>query len=428
MLEVVGASLVGLLINILGQGPVKLEAIPLVSWQEAAIFRASVEPDAKLEAIVEQYLEGLSALGMASKAQSIWIQSDWTELANYQGTVPVSAASLTKIATTLAALDKWGVNHRFETSVYATGSVKDGVLQGDLAIQGSGDPLFVWEEAIAVGNRLHQLGIRQVTGNLVVVGNFSINYKSNPAVAGQLLKQGLDARLWPPAALQSHAALPPGTPRPQVAIAGTVLVQPTLPEAARLLLRHQSLPLAEIIKQMNIYSNNEIAQMLADSVGGAETVAQLAAKKANVPPAEIQLVNGSGLGVDNRISPRAVCAMLRVLERELASQSLKVADLFPLAGRDRLGTMKRRSIPAGITVKTGTLNQVSALAGVIPTQERGPVWFAIINHGNKIEQFRAEQDRLLQRLSQHWQLMPVTATIPGKAYLGDPRRNLQVGS
>jgi len=36
-----------------------------------------------------------------------------------------------------------------------------------------------------------------------------------------------------------------------------------------LLLRHQSLPLAQIIKEMNIYSNNEMAEMLAQSWGSA---------------------------------------------------------------------------------------------------------------------------------------------------------------
>ncbi len=46
-----------------------------------------------------------------------------------------------------------------------------------------------------------------------------------------------------------------------------------------------------------------------------------------------------------------------------------------------------RSIALGTTIKTGTLNTVSALAGVIPARDRGQVWFAIINHGNDISQF-----------------------------------------
>lgn len=183
--------------------------------------------------------------------------------------------------------------------------------------------------------------------------------------------------------------------------------------------------LAQILKQMNIYSNNEMAEMLALAFGGAPMVSQIAAESASVPREEIQLINGSGLGVDNRISPRAVCAMLMTIQRKLQSQSLSIADLFPVAGRDRLGTMYGRSLPLGTAIKTGTLNQVSALAGVIPTRDRGLVWFAIINQGGNIYEFRTQQDQLLQHLSQQWGIAAVAATTASdpSGYLGDPSRN-----
>ena len=66
-----------------------------------------------------------------------------------------------------------------------------------------------------------------------------------------------------------------------------------------------------------------------------------------------------------------------------------------MAGRDRLGTMLDRELPVGTAVKTGTLNQVSALAGMIPTTD-GPIWFSIINGSGDILEFRAAQDWLLQ--------------------------------
>jgi len=96
-----------------------------------------------------------------------------------------------------------------------------------------------------------------------------MNYKFNPSVAGQLLKQGLDAQMWPSTVAAQYLTLPPGTPRPRVVISGSVQVA-TLPVPKQiLLLRHQSLPLAQIIKEMNIYSNNEMAEMLAQSWGSA---------------------------------------------------------------------------------------------------------------------------------------------------------------
>ena len=300
----------------------------------------------------------------------------------------------------------------------------EGVLQGDLLVQGGQDPLFVWEEAMVLGNRLNQMGIRQVTGDLIVSGDFYMNFKTDPQQAGQLLKQALDSRRWTAAAVAQYKQLPPGTPKPQVEIAGSVQVQsqPLLSQAAVFslaretqntettktaagpitLLRHRSLPLAVILKQMNVYSNNAMAEMLADAIGGPLAVAQEAAAAAAVPPAEIQLINGSGLGVENRVSPRAAVAMLGAIQRSLQSEQLTVADLFPVAGRDRKGTLYARGIPIGSAVKTGTLRDVSALAGVMPTRDRGLVWFAIINRGSAVPNLRKQQDQLLQHCLQQW--------------------------
>ena len=44
-------------------------------------------------------------------------------------------------------------------------------------------------------------------------------------------------------------------------------------------------------------------------------------------------------------------------------------------------------MPTATVMKTGTLNDVSALAGVMPTRDRGLVWFAIINRGTNVSGF-----------------------------------------
>jgi D-alanyl-D-alanine carboxypeptidase/D-alanyl-D-alanine-endopeptidase (penicillin-binding protein 4) len=170
--------------------------------------------------------------------------------------------------------------------------------------------------------------------------------------------------------------------------------------------------------------------MLAKSVGGAQVTSQLAAKMAGVPVAEIHMVNGSGLGVENRISPRAACAMLMAVENFLQPYQLSVADIFPVSGRDQRGTMLARNIPLGSAVKTGTLNSVSALAGVMPTRDRGRVWFVIINRGGPVGVFRAQQDQLLGQLSKQWGTLPTLTAISTQApaLLGDPKRNERVSS
>jgi serine-type D-Ala-D-Ala carboxypeptidase/endopeptidase (penicillin-binding protein 4) len=120
----------------------------------------AVNPDVAYDAIMQQYINSLGSQGYNGSNQGIWLQTDTTYLAGHQGTTPLPAASLTKVATTLAALQTWGPQHKFITIIGTTGTVQNGVLQGDLIVQGSADPFFVWENAILLGNKLNQLGIR----------------------------------------------------------------------------------------------------------------------------------------------------------------------------------------------------------------------------------------------------------------------------
>ncbi len=148
-----------------------------------------------------------------------------------------------------------------------------------------------------------------------------------------------------------------GTPKPQVVISGTVKVEAQPNPQQTLLLRHRSLPLKQLIKEMNVYSNNDMAEMLADSVGGAAVVQSTAANLARVPQVEIQLINGSGLGPENRISPRAVCAMFMAIQSEASAHQLNLSDLFPMSGFDHRGTVHARHIPLATVIKTGTLQR-----------------------------------------------------------------------
>ena len=395
-----------------------------IAWEEAKIFDLPTQPDPVVDEIVQDYLRDLAAKGYDPEQQGIWMQSEWAYLVEKQAHVPRSAASLTKVATTLAALNQWGLDHRFSTRIYTTGTLADGTLQGDVIVTGGDDPLFVWEEAIALGNALNELGIQTITGNLIITGPMAMNFKREPQLVGSLLTQAWDAKRWSGIITKQYEALPPGTPRPQITVQGSIQAVAQPPDNAQLLLTHQSLTVGQLLKQMNIYSNNEMAEILAEAVGGAEVVMETAIQLAKIPPSEIQLKNGSGLAVENRLSPQAVTLLYRAIQTQLQGTSYTLADLFPVMGRDRKGTLEWRSMPKGLTVKTGTLNRVSALAGIIPTQERGMVWFSIINSGPNFDRLRAEQDKFLQKLAAHWQILPTDLT-PGpndQIQLGDPAR------
>jgi serine-type D-Ala-D-Ala carboxypeptidase/endopeptidase (penicillin-binding protein 4) len=377
--------------------PIATPAAPLI----AGIDRV----DLVTQRQIQQYLSQLVGQGFGLNRQGVWMQTGTELLANHQGTVPLPAASLTKVATSLATLQTLGAEYQFVTLIGRTGPVANGILQGDLVIQGSGDPLFVWEEAIALGNTLNRLGIRQVTGKLIVLDKFYMNYEQNPQKSGELLKQGMNAALWSAEAAAQFQTLPAGTPRPQVMIQGPVQVATAAPAQIQLSVRHHSLPLAELLKKMNQYSNNPMAEILAESIGGAKVVEQKVIEATGTPAAEIRLINGSGLGEDNRMSPRTVCAMFRAIERLLQPVKMTVGDVFTIVGQDE-GILHERKIPALSVVKSGSLNAVSTLAGALPTQQQGTVWFVIMNGGDNLEGFRADQEALLRTFSNQWGAAP----------------------
>jgi serine-type D-Ala-D-Ala carboxypeptidase/endopeptidase (penicillin-binding protein 4) len=441
MLQLVSSGVVGMWLNLAGVNVSSLSPAQAVTWQGISWIAPPTPVEQKIETTIDRYLQTLKTQGLNLKHQAIWLQTDSKLLIDRNGTIPVSAASLTKTATSLAAITTWGLDKKFDTIVSANGKIERGTLQGDLIVRGGGDPLFVWEDAIALARSLNQLGIDRVSGNLIVVDKFYMNYKTNPQKAGELLKQALTGINLPPALLNTEfkdvnivrlPTAPTATTSKltQVKIAGKVLVTAEPPTVITPLIQHRSLPLIEIVRQMNIYSNNEIAQILADGVGGADRVMKIVSTTAKFPPAEIQLINGSGLGVQNRISPRAVCQIFRTLHQTLQPTNSNLADIFPVAGAEYIGTLKDRQLPAGTTIKTGTLREVSALAGVLPTRDRGLVWFAIVNQGSQIPKLRQQQDTLLQSLLTQWGAVTpppvVTKHDRSPVYFGDPDRNIAI--
>jgi serine-type D-Ala-D-Ala carboxypeptidase/endopeptidase (penicillin-binding protein 4) len=442
MLELVSSGFVGMWLNVAGVDPQSVTPAQAVTWQGVSWLTPPKPVEPTVTATIDRYLQSLKAQGLDPNRQAVWLRTDNNVLIDRNSKIPVPVASLTKTATSLAAISKWGLDKQFDTEIGIDGKISQGVLTGNAIVRGGGDPLFVWEDALSLAHSLNKLGINRIDGNLIIVGNFHMNYKADPQQSGELFKQALTGINLPPELLKTDfkdvnlvklptAPTAASTKLPQAPISGNVIVTTDLPTNYKPLLQHRSLQLVEIVRQMNIYSNNEIAQILADGVGGADRVMEIAATSANFPRAEIQLVNGSGLGVQNRISPRAVSQIFRTLHQQLQAADFNLADIFPVAGTGQFGTLKDRNLPTGTTMKTGTLNEVSALAGVLPTADRGLVWFVIVNQGSQITKLRQQQDTLLQSLVQTWgRVTPVPLVVTRRerqpAYFGDPDRNLVV--
>ncbi len=401
------------------------------TW-ESPWLQEKLAADPAAETILNGYMADLSNLGFSASQQSVAVDVGRYPVARHQESRRLPAASLTKVATTLAALETYSIDHQFETVVGWQGTIANGKLQGDLIVKGAYDPLFVWEEGIALGNTLQQLGIQQVTGDLIVIDRFVMNFNTDPLASGELLKQAMNSATWGWEVEQQYATLPPGTPEPTLQIQGSVKLASSATvtnQASGWLVRHKSLPLALILKAMNIYSNNVMADMVADLSGGPANIVKIA-EQVGVTPGEISLINGSGLGEDNQLSARAVIVLMQTIQTRLQAQNLNFADLFPVSGTD-IGTLIDRNLPTNASVKTGSLAVVSALAGAFPTEQKGTVWFAIINYGSGLETLRARQDRLLAALEKQWgkasqvpQQIKATLQFNQNPYrLGDPKRN-----
>ncbi len=409
------------------------ESVGVTVLQTTPWTALSGDEDPTANKIVQGYLNTLKAQGLNPSEQGIWFQSGASVLVENQGKIPIPAASLTKITTSLAALETWGSQRQFDTVIAVTGPIQNGVLQGDLVISGGGDAMFVWEEAIALGNALNQLGIQQVTGDLVISGNFIMNFEVNPAKAGALLVQGLNSKTWPADLTDQYSKMKPKPAKPTIAINGSVRLGDV--PSARAIIQHKSLPLLHLVKRLNVYSNNVMAETLSQLLGGAGPTQQKAASVASLSPSEIQLINGSGLGTENRISPHAAMIMFSAIARYAERNGFTVSDLFPISGTD-VGTLIDRNIPKNAVVKTGTLNEVSALSGVMPTQDRGLVWFSIINRGTDLEGLRNQQDILLNQLQSHWgkpnsrstTITPTPSITASDSRLGAPERNVVIGN
>ncbi len=90
------------------------------------------------------------------------------ELAALHPDIALIPASTTKLATAIVALDVLGPDHRYRTQLRASGPVVDGVLEGDLVLEGGGDPALDVADLLELAVRLSTSGIREVHGRFLI--------------------------------------------------------------------------------------------------------------------------------------------------------------------------------------------------------------------------------------------------------------------
>ena len=317
-------------------------------------------------------------------------------------------ASSIKLATTLVALQSFGPEHRFLTSVWAAGTIDktNGTLTGNLIVSGR-DPSFHYEHAVMLAKELNELGIRTVKGNLIVAPGFTMNFDWSARHSGEQFRETLDAarrsasatRAW----IDERTIVADNESLrsvPSVVITGEIQVG-SAPAGAIPLLTHSSSKLVDVLKVLLCYSNNFMAERIGESLGGSQIVRAALVDKLKMNPDEIVMSSTSGLGV-NRFTPRVMMKILRALREELQKHKLSLSDILPVAGIDP-GTLEDRytdpSERGSVIAKTGTLVRTdggaSSLVGQMKTKSGRVVLFVILNQRGNVLRFRQNQDSIV---------------------------------
>lgn len=150
---------------------------------------------------------------------------------------------------------------------------------------------------------------------------------------------------------------------------------------------NHSRPLREIVSSLNHLSTNIIAEQLVYEMGcqqgecsrerGFKSIARFL-QSVGLKDDQFSLRDGSGLSHENRVSARAIVKVL------LASlKDIRYGPEFEasLAIGSVAGTLKRRNISPSIRGKTGSIDGVSSIAGVIKGESGKETVFAILQNG-----------------------------------------------
>lgn len=123
-----------------------------------------------LPAKVEQQL---SRAGIATESVSVWVQGVDTSQSSlhFNTERPMNPASVMKLVTAFAALERLGPAYTWNTRVALSGHLAGGRLEGDLHLIGSGDPLLSYDKLWRLLRRVQASGVREITGDIILDGS-----------------------------------------------------------------------------------------------------------------------------------------------------------------------------------------------------------------------------------------------------------------
>jgi serine-type D-Ala-D-Ala carboxypeptidase/endopeptidase (penicillin-binding protein 4) len=323
-------------------------------------------------------------------------------------------ASNEKLVVAVAALDRLGPEFRIKTQVLGKGALVGGVWQGRLILKGFGDPSLSPHDLRRFAAELRADGITAVTGRIVgdesyydgkrTVRGWKASYykEESPPLSALIVNRGRISSgiATDPAAAAARAfrraLIAAGVRVPKRAITGVA------EETAKVLAERRSPQLSRLVRRMNLVSDNFYAEMLLKQLGarlrgagtsadGARVVKRELGQR-GVPLDGVKIVDGSGLSRYDRLTARALAALLISAWSDPLIQNAFATSL-PVAGVS--GTLKDRMTtwPAygRVRAKTGTTAVASALSGYA----RAEYVFSVLQNGFPVSVFytRRAQDR-----------------------------------
>jgi D-alanyl-D-alanine carboxypeptidase/D-alanyl-D-alanine-endopeptidase (penicillin-binding protein 4) len=146
--------------------------------------------------------------------------------------------------------------------------------------------------------------------------------------------------------------------------------------------------------------------------GGARAVQSFATKEAGIEAGQITAVDGSGLSKSNRTSAGALVGFLRQVATSDNWDAF--VSTLPQAGRS-LRRMYGTRAAHNLRAKTGTIDGVSALTGLVTTRDGETLLFSILsNELRSTGPAKRLEDRIGARLADFRRYVATTTTPTSK--------------
>jgi D-alanyl-D-alanine carboxypeptidase/D-alanyl-D-alanine-endopeptidase (penicillin-binding protein 4) len=322
-------------------------------------------------------------------------------------------ASVEKLYTTATALLRLGPGTTLDTRAVSDVAVDaDGVLRGNLALVGGGDPFFGDEAAARLARAVRAAGITRIDGAVVGDESDFDGLRSgccsgyDPDLGGVLSALAYDGGIFAGSAHLDAARFAAARFAEQLRAAGVRSTRAaragSAPDGAVAVAVASSPDVRTLIRLVNVPSNNFAAEMLLKtlgarygargSTGGGAAVVRATLDDIGLRP---RVADGSGLSRSDRTTPRDVVSLLARMDHP----DIEGAFRSSLAIAGQTGTVRRRMRGSAAfgrcRVKTGTLRRVSALAGYCRTRGGHDVGFALLmNSVWSLAGAHAIQDRI----------------------------------